>query len=479
MPRAKAGRLLSRYVLLTKTGQPRRKETAMAKGYTRLSMSDRRCIEESLDQGLSIRRIAALISKSPSTVSREIAANRSARRKRKLAPCKRRNTCSVRSLCGDRCSYYNNRCAQCMHEECRLICAEYDFGVPCRRLEASPHVCNGCKRRSFCGEPCGWDYRAAEADAAAKEARSASRRGIDMDPARAKGVLDAIKDGLSRGMSPYEISQACKDDVPVSESTIYRWTERGYGGLCNMELERKVGFKVRRKRAQGSPSARHPARRSYERFSALGDEDRSRAAEMDTVIGLRSDRRCLLSLYLRNCHLQLFLPLEQKACAEVMRALGMIRGICPNGLFEELFAIVLTDNGAEFADDRGIAKALGEGPGETRLYYCDPMSSSQKGSCEKNHTELRQVLKKGAFSFDDINERDASALMSHVNSNPRRSLYGKCPLEVFSSMAGPRAQEMLDALGVRKVEPGELNLSPGMLNAERAMRGEGAIERLK
>ena len=38
-----------------------------------------------------------------------------------------------------------------------------------------------------------------------------------------------------------------------------------------------------------------------------------------------------------------------------------------------------TDNGAEFSDEAAIAALLGEGPGETRLFYCDPRRSDQKG----------------------------------------------------------------------------------------------------
>jgi len=46
-----------------------------------------------------------------------------------------------------------------------------------------------------------------------------------------------------------------------------------------------------------------------------------------------------------------------------------------------VFRAVLTDNGAEFSDEAAIAALLGEGPGETRLFYCDPGRSDQKGAC--------------------------------------------------------------------------------------------------
>lgn len=58
--------------------------------------------------------------------------------------------------------------------------------------------------------------------------------------------------------------------------------------------------------------------------------------------------------------------------------------------------------------------------GETRLFYCDPRQSQQKGACEKNHVEIRKLLPKGAgVRFDRLTAADCALLMSQVNSEPR------------------------------------------------------------
>ena len=68
-----------------------------------------------------------------------------------------------------------------------------------------------------------------------------------------------------------------------------------------------------------------------------------------------------------------------------------------------VFGAVLTDNGSEFADEGAIAALLGEREGETRLFYCDPRQSQQKGACERNHVEIRKLLPKGAgIRFDRL-----------------------------------------------------------------------------
>ena len=87
----------------------------------------------------------------------------------------------------------------------------------------------------------------------------------------------------------------------------------------------------------------------------------------------------------------------------MLAGLGLVRAaLGPDGV-RRVFRLVLTDNGPEFADEDGIAALLGELPGETRLFYCDPRRADQKGGCEKNHVEIRKLLPKGrGISFDPV-----------------------------------------------------------------------------
>ena len=145
---------------------------------------------------------------------------------------------------------------------------------------------------------------------------------------------------------------------------------------------------------------------------------------------------------------------------------------------------VLTDNGEEFADEDGIGALAGEriedGKLGVRLYYCDPRQSQQKGGCEKNHTEIRQILEKGMFAFDELTGADMAVLMSHANSNPRASLGGKTPIQMLRFVYGEEeADALLDALGIQEVGRDELMLKPEILDIERERRGEPPLTRLK
>lgn len=450
----------------------------MRKGYTQLGLAERRTIEESLGKGLSIGKTAKALGRDKSTVSREILANRTTQApKGRMPRCILRRECARSGVCEEGfCPTPGADCSLCKLRDCRRFCSEFrSGGRRCDRLERPPYVCNGCRYQSGCSVRARWHYSAAIADAASRDRRSRSRQGIDMEPARASMVLEQVRDAVGRGMSPYEISVAYADSVGVSPSTIYRWVERGYAGMANIDLERKVGFKKRKGKGRLRATS-HSKRRSYAAFSELDTEARAAACEMDTVMGPKDDDACLLTLHLRACHLQLALLLAEKSGAAVLGALATLRSVCGGGLFEELFGCVLTDNGAEFADERALGQALGErGAADTRLFYCDVRASNQKGACEKNHTEIRRVLPKGRISFDELAARDVAAMMSHVNSSPRKSLMGLSPIDMFLAAYGKRGTGLLEGLGIEKVAPDDILLKPELLNREREKRGEEPI----
>lgn len=129
---------------------------------------------------------------------------------------------------------------------------------------------------------------------------------------------------------------------------------------------------------------------------------------------------------------------------------------------------MLTDNGAEFSDEAAVAALLGEGPGETRLFYCDPGRGDQKGACERNHVEIRKLLPKGAgIRFDRLAPADLALAMSHVNSEPRGALGFATPARAFRAL--------LEAYGVEDVPMDELDLTPGLIERARAERGDAPL----
>ena len=403
---------------------------AVPRAYGRLTRHERDTVQRMLERRASCREIARELGRSPSTVSAEVASHRFV-----TAPKARR---------GER------------------VDASADLSAACPRLAAWPRCCNGCGRYRAIGckrRPHVF-YEARAAQLCADSVLVSSRRGIDADEPAAAARLEAIRDCLRRGLSPEQMAARNGGPVDLSPSTIYRWVSAGYDGMTNMELRRKVGYRPR-KRAAGRAATRHSARRSHAAFLALGEDACAAAWEMDTVEGAREDSACLLTLLHRPSRLQLALPLEEKTAGRVAAALGDIR---------EVLGAVVGEHGAEHA------ALLGEGPGETRLFYCDPRRSDQKGACERNHVEIRKLLPKGSgLRFDRLAPADLALAMSHVNSEPRGALGFSTPARAFRAMLGEDAAALLDAYGVEDVALGDLDLTPGLIERARAERGDAPL----
>ena len=415
------------------------------RAYARLTRHERDTIQRLLERRKSCREIARELGRSPSTVSAEVASHRFV-----TAP---------RSRGGER------------------VDASADLSAACPGLAAWPRCCNGCGRYRALGckrrPHVFYDARAAQL--CADSVLVSSRRGIDAGEDAAARALALIRDCLRRGISPEQMSARNGGPVDLSPSTIYRWVGAGYDGMTNMELRRKVGYRPRRKSAARAATS-HSSRRSHAAFLALPEDERAAAWEMDTVEGSRADSACVLTLLHRPSRLQLYLPLREKTAAAVGAALGGVRAVLGPDAVRRVFRAVLTDNGAEFADEEGIAAIIGERSGETRLFYCDPRRSDQKGACERNHVELRKLLPKGrGLRFDRLSPADLALAMSHVNSEPRGALGFSTPARAFRSMLGEDAAALLDAFGVEEVPLGELDLTPGLIGRARAERGDAPL----
>ena len=128
--------------------------------------------------------------------------------------------------------------------------------------------------------------------------------------------------------------------------------------------------------------------------------------------------------------------------------------------FEKLVPVILTDNGSEFFNPKGIEF----GPDEhsrrrTYLFYCDPGSPYQKGAIEVNHELIRRIIPKGK-SLDEFTQEDIFLMMDHINSYKRKKLNNRSPYEVFSFYYG---EETLQRLGCRPVAAENIILKPRLL----------------
>ena len=195
--------------------------------------------------------------------------------------------------------------------------------------------------------------------------------------------------------------------------------------------------------------------------------------EGDTVIG-RPGGKCLLTIVFVTSELFLARLLDKKTQDCVVAALDGLERIFKRhqlpliGQGEDypwwFFNTFLTDNGTEMGDfksmERTVFKGRYVGQERMQVYYCDPYCSWQKPRVEVAHTLLRRVLPKGT-SFDHLTQADIDLVCSHINSYSRENLNGAYPFEV--APPGFCSDGIYKALGLKIVNPDDINLPPGLL----------------
>ena len=366
-----------------------------------LTLSDRNDIQLGLERGETFKAIGQSILKDPTTVSKEVKRNRQVRE----------STCDK---------------------------------LPCPLLNKAPFVCNGCpKRRQNCGYKKIF-YLAKQAQKQYEQTLVEAREGTPLNSKTFWDMDKAISDGVKKGQHIYHILKT--HNLDVSSSTVYRHIRKGYLSIAPIDLARAVKFKERRKSKLPSIPKEAKKGRSYEDFQnylALNQLDSW--LEMDTVMG-RMGGKVLLTFNLSFCNFIFARLLDNKTALEVTKHLYDIKNTLHQADkdFFQLFPVILTDNGREFARVDDIEMDV---RGECKLFFCDPNRSDQKGRIEKNHTLIRDILPKGT-SFDNLTQEDINLVCSHVNSVKRAALNGKSAYELFAFTYG---EEIPKLLGISKI----------------------------
>lgn len=428
----------------------------MKNNHKHLTLSDRIAIEQGLNAGQTYTEIASSIAKDPTTISKEIRKHRTIKPhtwKARRPNCIYLRTCQIQHLCKDiTCFKYCRDCSKCYS-----LCSLYEFHE-CVRISKVPYVCNACKSLNCCPKN-RWIYVAKYADDAYHELLSSSREGINQEPEKMQEMDRIVSPLLKKGQSLSHIYASHGKELGCSRRTLYKYIDLRVFTARNGDLPRKVKYKPRK--VSAIPKATKRAKkleRTYEDFTRkLQESPDTQVVEMDTVEGQKGGK-VLLTLLLRSCSLMLAFLMEEKSqeCVkEVLDCLTVKLGI---ETFRKLFPVILTDNGMEFQDtDRLECDYNGEI--RTKIYYCHPNCSWQKGMIEKNHEYIRYFVPKGA-PFDGYTQEDISLMMSHINNTARDSLNGCTPYQLSHLLFG---SFLLENLSIIEIAPDDVMLKPALL----------------
>ena len=425
----------------------------------RLNESNRHNIAIQLGQGKSVSEIATDMGRPYSTIIREIDKHYAVRRTggggMSFNECKNRFTCTVMSLCE---GCFDKKCKRCHVKRCSTLCGSFS-AEKCEKLKKPPHVCNGCAKRALCTLEKHY-YEAIPAHKEYEMVWSESHTGIALSEKEIDRIDEIISPLMKQGQSLNCIMAAHKNELMIGRNTLYRYIDASLFQARNLDLPRKVRFARRKKKLTLKINRSCREGRTYEDFKAyMKQHPGSAVVQLDSVEGTKGGK-VLLTIHIVSCELMLMFLRDYNDSASVTACIDALYELLGYGTFTNLFPVFLADNGSEFSDPIKIEfDWSGTGEERTRLFYCDPSAPYQKGSCEKNHEFIRQIIPKGT-SLDTFQQIDIDLVADHISSYPRPSLGNKTPYEVFSCLYG---EDVLQKLGIHRIDPDKVTLRPSLL----------------
>lgn len=423
-----------------------------------LTLPEREDIERLLKLNYKFCQISEHIHKDATTVSKEIKRYRTeyfpSKFNTKNNFCKLKRSCTLKNLCSSNC---NSECSKC--EKCNTVCEKFEKDI-CEKLLKPPYVCNGCETYTQCRK-IKYIYNASEAHKKYETTLVSSRIGVNISEQELEKLDNLVSPLIKKGQSLKLIYKNHKDEIPCKISCLYNYIDAGLLSAKNIDLQRRVHYKVRtKKKSSVKKDYSYKKGRTYEDFLKLSEQQPSaHIVEMDTVIGTNEKGNVLLTLLFREFNFMIARLLPDKSSSAVKEALDNIEKLIGLDLYKRIFKYILTDNGGEFQRPDEIETST-TGEKRSSIYYCEPNRSDQKAKIEKNHEYIRYIIPKGK-SMDKYDQKDINLMMSHINSTAREILNFAIPYDMASLYIGKTA---LKKLGILKIKPDNIILKPYLIN---------------
>ena len=411
--------------------------------YCHLSYEERKNIEDGLNENKSINQIAKELHRNHSTILREIDRNKiistPANWNNYSIPFKNRNKCN------------KNFCSQ------TLSCYEKDS---CSKLLVSPYVCNGCKSRSGCRKE-RYTYYARKVNDSYKELISSCRSGINLTEEEIFNINNVITPLVKKGQTTNHLYINHSDVLNFSKTSFYNYINSGVFEFGPLDFPRIVRHKKRKNKKRRTRQEKEILiGRKYDDFMEyISKNPDLNIVEMDTVEGLKTDSKCILTLFWRKSNFMLMFLLQNQTTEEVTNVFEYLQQTILEEEYKKLFQVILTDNGHEFYDVSNIECHHKTGEFLSKVFYCDPGASWQKGGIEKNHEFIRYVLPKKT-TFKNLTQNDCNIIANHINSLCRDSLNYNYP---FKAMLFTCNEKTLNTLNMYYIEPDEVQLNKNLL----------------
>jgi len=409
----------------------------------KLTLSQRIKIEEMLNQRCRKFKIANELDKCQSTIAREI---------KKHCIVKPHNIFKTDNTYN--CKYFVN-CKKCTGK-CRIY-----QPILCKERDRNIGACNNCSKLKSCNLD-KYFYKAEEAQKKYEYTLKDSRQGVNLNTSELIELAHIICPLVKKGQSIYTILNN-HPEIKLCEKTIYNYIEMGLfkdWDVTNLTLKRKVKRKASKKQKlkKRKESADYQGRTYTDYLEYKIQYPNVTTTEMDTIYNQQSGPYIQTFIF-ENTSFMIGILHTNKTADSMSETLNKFQNKLTDKEYNNLFSLLLTDRGSEFAKPQQFEINMTTGEIRSKIFYCDPQQSSQKPHVENNHNFIREILPNGQ-DWSHLTQDKIDLMFSHINSTPREALRDKTPYEIFTFIYG---KSLADKLNIQKIAKDEVCTTPRLL----------------
>jgi IS30 family transposase len=404
-----------------------------------LTLDERKIIQKGIESRSNKISIAKTIGKDATTVAKEI---------RKHRELRVRDSFKYPIIC-----LHRKECGTCFKQ-----CDRYEE-IKCKKRDRSPGACNKCTKTSSCHLD-KYFYNAESAHKQYLYDLKDSREGFNLTTNERDELAKILKPLLDQKQSIYQILTNHKE-IKQSEKTIYTYIESDVfkpNGIDLFSLKEKLQRKIpKNKYKKRKEPVNYDGRRYEDYLKYIAENPDCNVIQMDTVYNNPSGPY-IQTLKFKKEIIQIGFIHKNKTSECMASSFDYLEELFGYEWFCKNIPVILTDRGVEF--EKCLLFELNKnGEPRCKIFYCDPMQSSQKAECECNHNYVRDILP-NEMDLSNITNEILHTVFSHINCTPRESLNGKTPFEMAEFIQG---LNFLDKLNITKIDKDKVTLSPCLI----------------
>lgn len=275
------------------------------------------------------------------------------------------------------------------------------------------------------------EYQSYSADVAQDDYKEkATGKGPQLKIGKDHELVKYIEKKIKEGYSPYATLQTIENDKSLSFATkicfktLYNYIDMNlFMNISNKDLPVKKDKPKRNYQKIRTAITNTKGTSISQRPEEVDSREEIGHWELDSVVGKQGTTTALVVFSERKTREELIFKVGSKCQSEVIRILDYLEETLGKEGFSKKFKTITTDNGCEFLDFEGMEKSILGNEKRTKIYFCHPYCSWERGTNENINRMIRRFIPKGV-DIAAYSEKEIERIQHWINNYPRKVLGG-------------------------------------------------------